>query len=82
MDIEKEIYFFCYNFACYVRFRASLAGLLQGLQLRLLQELCQTPVLERALHGEPVKSRSHFLPTQERPQKRASRSSLLWVHVV
>ena len=62
--------------------RASLAGLLQGLQLRLLQELCQTPVLERAPHGEPVKSQSHFLPAQEKPKKQALRGSLLWVHVV
>ena len=61
---------------------SKLTSMSQGLQLRLLQELCQTSVLERAPYGEPVKSRSHLLPAQEKPKKRASRGSLLWVHVV
>ena len=58
--------------------RASLAGLLQGLQLRLLQELCQTPVLERAPHGEPVKSRSHFFACAGE----ASKTSIAWLLAV
>ena len=48
--------------------RASLARVLQGFQLRLLQELCQMPVLEMASYGEPVKSRSYFLLAQEKPK--------------
>ena len=43
-------------------FRASLVVLLQWFQLWPLQELCKMSVLERAPYGEPVKSRSYFLP--------------------
>ena len=55
----------------------SSACIRDRIQLRLLQELCQTSVLERTLHWESGKSQSRFLPAQEKLQKQISHGFLL-----